>query len=66
LSKDYSQKPLLEALEALLKQGRVSLILPRTVLDEFARNKMRVVRDSSRSLSSTIVFRHGKRTPLAG
>ena len=54
LGKDYSQKPLLEALEVLLKRKRISLILPRTVLDEFARNKPRVIKDSSRSLSSTI------------
>jgi hypothetical protein len=30
------------------------LILPRTVVDEFNRNKARVVEESSRSLSSTL------------
>ena len=54
LGKDFSQKPLLEALETLIKQGQISLTLPRTVIDEFARNKARVIKDSSRSLSSTI------------
>jgi hypothetical protein len=32
----------------------VSLILPRTVVDEFARNKDRIIEESSRSLSSTL------------
>lgn len=48
--KDYHQRPLLDALEELLKSGRVSLILPRTVVDEFARNKARVAKENSRSL----------------
>jgi hypothetical protein len=34
--------------------GDIELILPRTVLDEFARNKGRVVEESSRSLSGTM------------
>ena len=54
LSKDYNQKPLLEALEKLLKNKQISLILPRTVVDEFARNKAHVIKDSTRSLSSTM------------
>lgn len=54
LGQDYHKRPLLDALEELLKQEQTSLILPRTVLDEFARNKARVVKDSSRSLSSTL------------
>jgi predicted transcriptional regulator len=54
LGKNHNQQPLLEALEELIKQKRTSLILPRTVIDEFARNKARVIKESSRSLSSTI------------
>jgi hypothetical protein len=54
LGKDYGQRPLLEALEELLEHQQIALILPRTVLDEFARNKARVIKESSRSLSSTI------------
>jgi hypothetical protein len=54
LAKDYLQQPILSALEGLAKQGDVVLILPRTVVDEFSRNKARVIEDSSRSLSSTL------------
>lgn len=54
LAKDYKQQVLLAALEQLIQQGDVELILPRTVVDEFARNRARVIEDSSRSLSSTL------------
>jgi PIN domain-containing protein len=54
LAKDYNQQPLLGVLEELIRTKEVSLILPRTVIDEFARNKARVIEDSSRSLSSTL------------
>lgn len=54
LAKDYQQQPLLSALEQLTEHGDVALILPRTVVDEFTRNKARVVEESSRSLSSTV------------
>lgn len=54
LAKDYQQQPVLAALEELIRQGDIALILPRTVVDEFARNKARVIEDSSRSLSSTV------------
>lgn len=54
LAKDYQQQPILSALEELIRLGEVELILPRTVLDEFARNKARVVEESSRSLSGTL------------
>jgi hypothetical protein len=40
-------------LEALLKQKRTEFILPRVVLDEFARNKPRVLKEASRSLAGT-------------
>jgi hypothetical protein len=51
---DYQQQPILTALEELIRMGDIELILPRTVLDEFARNKGRVVEESSRSLSGTM------------
>lgn len=54
LAKDYKQQALLGVLEELLRQKQVSLILPRTVLDEFARNKARIVEESSQSLSSSL------------
>lgn len=54
LAKDYQQKVILAALEELIRQGDITLILPRTVVDEFARNKARVVDESRRSLSSNL------------
>jgi hypothetical protein len=40
-------------LEQLINDGRVKLIIPRTVIDEFARNKSRVIESNMKSLSST-------------
>jgi PIN domain len=54
LAKDYHQQAILGALEELLRQDEISLILPRPVVDEFARNKARVIEESTRSLSSTL------------
>jgi hypothetical protein len=54
VAKDYQQQAILAALEELIRQGDVALLLPRTVVDEFARNKARVIEDSSRSLSSIL------------
>jgi hypothetical protein len=54
LAKDYQQQPILTALEEIIRQGDISLILPRTIVDEFARNKARVIEESGRSLSGTL------------
>jgi hypothetical protein len=54
LAKDYKQQALLGALEQLTRQGSMALILPRTIVDEFGRNKARIVEESSRSLSGTL------------
>src|ERR1700677_4906157 len=54
VAKDYQQQAILAALEELIRQGDVALILPSIVVDEFARNKARVIDESSRSLSSTL------------
>jgi hypothetical protein len=53
-AKDYQQQAILAALEELIRQGDIALILPRTVVDEFARNKARIIEESTRSLSSTL------------
>lgn len=58
LAKDTEQQPLLGVLEELIRTGEISLIVPRTVLDEFQRNKARVVEEGRRSLSS--VFKRVK------
>jgi predicted aspartyl protease len=54
LAKDYQQQAILAALEELIRHGKVELIMPRTVIDEFGRNRARIIEESSRSLSSTL------------
>ena len=54
VAKDHQQQGTLGVLEELVRQGRVSLIVPRIVIDEFARNKSRIVQDGQRSLSSVL------------
>lgn len=54
LAKDYQQQAILSAVEELVRQGELALIIPRVVLDEFARNRTRIIEDSGRSLSSTL------------
>lgn len=52
IAKDYRQRPTLDVLEDLLERGEVRLAVPQIVLDEFARNKARVIADSTKSLSA--------------
>jgi PIN domain len=54
LGKDYHQRAILAALENLIRQGDIDLILPRIVVDEFSRNKAHVIEESGRSLSGTL------------
>ncbi|QOX62380.1 hypothetical protein FRZ06_02900 [Anoxybacterium hadale] len=54
LAKDYQQRAILTTLEELIHQGDIELILPRVVVDEFNRNKARIIEESSRSLSGTL------------
>jgi hypothetical protein len=54
LAKDSQQRPLLSALEELIRDGRVSLIVPSIVRDEFDRNRARVAEDSGRSLTGIL------------
>ncbi|WP_145206665.1 PIN domain-containing protein [Sphingobium sp. B2] len=54
LAKDHRQRPTISALEELTKAGVIKLIVPQQVIDEFGRNKERVIRESGRSLASTI------------
>src|SRR3954468_889445 len=58
LARDHRQQPLLSALEELIRAGEVSIILPQTVVDEFDRNKGRIVEESARSHSA--IFRRVK------
>lgn len=52
LAKDYRQQPVIGALEDLTKDRQIELIVPQIVLDEFDRNKARVVEETQRSLQS--------------
>lgn len=54
LAKDHRQESLLSILEELIQEKEVALILPRTVVDEFDRNKERIAEESCRSLSSVL------------
>ncbi|WP_026349858.1 PIN domain-containing protein [Bordetella sp. FB-8] len=52
LAKDYRQLPLLDAVLAMKNAGELEIVLPQIVVDEFNRNKERIIADSKRSLSS--------------
>jgi predicted nucleic acid-binding protein len=52
LAKDHREQPTIAALEDLVKQGDVQLVVPQIVIDEFIRNKERVTEDARRSLQS--------------
>jgi hypothetical protein len=54
LAKDPKNLALVKVLETLVERGDVALIVPRVVLDEFARNKVRVAREGAQSLSSAL------------
>jgi hypothetical protein len=54
LAKDYSQRPLLGALEELVRMRFVDLIVPQIVLEEFARNRERIIEESGRSIAGTL------------
>jgi hypothetical protein len=52
LAKDPKQMPVLGIVEELLRLGIISLIVPRIVLDEFQRNRERIAKESTKSLSA--------------
>ena len=54
IAKDRKQQTLLTALERLLEHKKVELVIPRIVVDEFDRNKARIVQDATTSMSSTL------------
>lgn len=53
IAKDYRQRPTISALEELVKEDIIGLIVPRQIIDEFTRNKERITKESGQSLSST-------------
>jgi len=54
IAKDYKQRALLEAVSHVVMHGQATLVVPRIVIEEFARNKARIIKDSGRSLSSAL------------
>src|SRR3954451_21506029 len=52
LARDYREQPVIAALADLIKARKIELILPQIVIDEFHRNKPRVVAETQRSLQS--------------
>lgn len=58
MAKEPQQQLLLSVLEELVKLQDVSILLPRVVIEEFHRNRQRIVDDSRKSLSS--VFKRVK------
>jgi predicted nucleic acid-binding protein len=52
LAKDYREQPVISALEDLVAAGEIQLIVPQIVVDEFNRNKTRVLDEARRSLQS--------------
>lgn len=52
LAKDPKQVPVLGVIEELLRLGKISVIVPRVVLDEFRRNRERIAKESAKSLST--------------
>ncbi|CAB3735571.1 PIN domain-containing protein [Paraburkholderia rhynchosiae] len=43
LGKDYREQPVIAAVEDLVSSGDFELIVPQLVLDEFDRNKARII-----------------------
>ncbi len=52
LAKDSRKAPLLGVVEEMVRQKLVTLIVPGVVLDEFRRNRERIIAESTKSLSS--------------
>jgi len=52
LAEHGKQTPLLDLLENLVADGRVSLLVPSIVVNEFRKNRVRVAKSSAKSLST--------------
>lgn len=52
IAKDPKQLPILGVIEELVKINAVDVIVPRVVLDEFKRNRDRIAKNSTKSLST--------------
>jgi predicted nucleic acid-binding protein len=54
LAKSHDQQALLNIIEELIKMKELELIVPRTIIDEFNRNKERIIKECNQSLSGII------------
>ena len=52
LAKDQRRASVLGVVEEMIKQKLVAVIVPRVVLDEFRRNRQRIIAESTKNLSS--------------
>ena len=58
IAKDPEQQGLLSVIEELVRINELAIIIPRTVFDEYERNKERIIKESGKSLSG--VFKRVK------
>jgi hypothetical protein len=54
VAKDHKQQAIISVLDDLIESKRVELILPKIIVDEFNRNKTRILEDSRRSIVGLI------------
>jgi hypothetical protein len=52
--KDYRDQAVIGAIEDLIRDGQIELLVPEVVLEEFKRNKDRVIEEAQRSLQSHV------------
>lgn len=52
LAKDLRDQPIINALADLVEAGEIELVIPKLVIEEFERNKARILEDATRSLQA--------------
>lgn len=53
IAKDYRQRATIGALQQMIESGAIRLLVLRQVVQEFIRNKDRIIAEAGKSLSST-------------
>jgi predicted nucleic acid-binding protein len=54
LAKDYRDQPVISALEDLIRHRQIELLVPEIVIEEFQRNKDRIIEETQRTLQSNL------------
>ena len=54
LAKDHRQQSLVNVIDELISQKKIQLILPKLIVDEFTRNKDRIIEETGKSVSGII------------